>query len=381
MNMHFQQERWISRWRHFRSVLGKYLTDLPKTLTGLGKDKALLRRPLMIGGVSIVAVAAAIFWLMGGRNVSTEDAYISAPKLMVAADVSGTVSDVDVREGQIVHKGDVLFRLDRQPFEIAVASAESQLQQTVLDVEVLKHQYQSIKDQIAAQKAQTDLARSIFNRQANLLKAEAISQADYDEARASWMAAQSTLSSLEADAREQLAKLNGNIDTTAEQLPQYLSAKAKLDQAKRDLDHSVVRAPFDGMVTQVSSLQPGTIVVSSMASLVPTSAVGLVSTTELWVDAQLKETDLTYIEEGAAVEIHIDSFPGQVWHGTVRSIAPATDSQFSVLPAQNSSGNWVKVVQRFQVRIAFDPKEDLTRLRSGMSTNVKIDTGRSRSLF
>jgi membrane fusion protein (multidrug efflux system) len=381
MNMHAQPDSWGSKWRRFQLVLGKYLSGFPKALSGLGKDRASLRRPLMIGGVLVVALVAAIFWLMGGRYVSTEDAYISAPKLMVAADVSGTVSDVNVREGQIVKKGDVLFRLEQQPFQIAVDSAQSQLQQTVLDVQSLKHQYQSIMDQIAAQQAQTDLARSVFNREASLLKAEAISQADYDEARASLAAAQSKLNSLQADAREQLAKLNGNIDITAEQLPAYLSAKAKLDQAKRDLDHSVVRAPFDGMVTQVSSLQPGTIVVSSMASLVPTSAVGLVSTTQLWVDAQLKETDLTYVKEGAPVEISVDSFPGHVWHGTVQSIAPATESQFSVLPAQNSSGNWVKVVQRFQVRLAFDPKEDLSRLRSGMSTNVKIDTGRSRSLF
>jgi membrane fusion protein (multidrug efflux system) len=142
----------------------------------------------------------------------------------------------------------------------------------------------------------------------------------------------------------------------------------------------VVKAPFDGTVTQVSSLQPGAMIVSSMAAFVPTSAVALVSDGTKWVTANLKETDLTYVHPGEPVKITVDTFPGRVWHGTLMAIAPATGAQFSVLPSENSSGNWVKVVQRLSARIAFDSAEDISMVRAGMSTNVEIDTNHKRRL-
>jgi membrane fusion protein (multidrug efflux system) len=159
-----------------------------------------------------------------------------------------------------------------------------------------------------------------------------------------------------------------------------MQAKAALDETQRQLDHTVVKAPYDGTVTQVSALQPGAMIVSSLAAFVPTSAVALVSDGAKWITANMKETDLTYVHSGQPVKITIDTFPDRVWHGTVASIAPATGAQFSVLPSENSSGNWVKVVQRLQARIAFDSSEDISTIRAGMSTNVSIDTNHKRKL-
>jgi membrane fusion protein (multidrug efflux system) len=156
--------------------------------------------------------------------------------------------------------------------------------------------------------------------------------------------------------------------------------KAQVDEAQRQLDHATVRAPFDGIVTQVESLQPGTYLVSATAALTNTGAVGLVSTSRIWVDANLKETDLTHVKLGDRAEISVDTYPGRTWSGTVESISPGAGSEFSILPAQNASGNWVKVVQRIPVRIRVERKPGDPILRSGMSVIVDIDTGHRRSL-
>jgi membrane fusion protein (multidrug efflux system) len=185
---------------------------------------------------------------------------------------------------------------------------------------------------------------------------------------------------LQQQAEVQLAKLGGRIGAPLESHPDYMQAKAARDEAQRQLDHTVVKAPYDGTVTQVSALQPGAMIVSSLAAFVPTSAVALVSDGAKWITANMKETDLTYVHPGQPVKITIDTYPDRVWHGTVASIAPATGAQFSVLPSENSSGNWVKVVQRLQARIAFDSSEDISAIRAGMSTNVSIDTDHKRKL-
>ena len=176
----------------------------------------------------------------------------------------------------------------------------------------------------------------------------------------------------------QLAKLGGNLNTPVEQMPAYLAALSQVDEQQRQLDHTVVRAPFDGIVTQVDSLQPGTLVISALSSFSTTSAVGLVSTDNVWVEANMKETDVTNVRIGDPVEVTIDTYPGRTWHGHVDSISPATGSDFSVLPSENASGNWVKVTQRLTARIKLDIKPGDPLLRAGMSTDVSIDTGHRR---
>lgn len=337
-------------------------------------------RALMLLGVAVVAVGGVAFWLTGGRYVSTDDAYVEANKLMVSSDVSGLVAEVDVREGQVVHKGDVLFKLDPKPFEIALANTKSQLAQSELTIRSMEADYRRMQRDIDAQRAQVQWAQTNYNRQQALLKIGGTAQQNVDQALAGLGTANAQIGSLQQQAQVQLAKLGGAVGLPLERHPEYLTAQAALAEATRQLDHAVVRAPFDGVVTQVSSLQPGAMIVSTLASFVPTSAVGLVSTTDRWVLANLKETDLTYVHAGQPVDIAVDTFPDRTFHGTVSSVAPATGATFSVLPAQNTSANWVKVVQRLPVRIAFDPGEDTSMVRAGMSVTAAIDTGHKRKL-
>ena len=333
-----------------------------------------LRMLLMVGGILVVAVAGGITWLRSGRYVSTDDAYVHAAKLMVSTDVSGLVSSVEVHEGQTVKTGDILFRLDPRQFQIALDNAKANLAQTALTVEAMKQDYKRMLSDVAAQKAQVELDQAHYDRYATLMRTDTVSKANYDQARFTLEADKSKLESLQQQAQVQLARLDGNADIPAMQHPQYLQIKAQVDEAQRQLDHTVVRAPFDGVVTQVDSLQPGTYLVSQTAALTNTGAVGLVATDDVWVDANIKETDLTNVKPGDHVAVTVDTYPGRAWSGTVQSIAPASGSEFSILPAQNASGNWVKVVQRIPVRIRIDRTSGGLALRSGMSVTVDIDT-------
>jgi membrane fusion protein, multidrug efflux system len=321
-----------------------------------------------------------VFYMMGGRYVSTDDAYIHAAKLMVSTDISGLVSSVDVREGQTVKAGDVLFRVDPKQFQIALDNAKANLAQTALSIQAMKQDYARMQNDAAAEQAQVALDQTNFDRDTALLRSATVAQAIYDQARYTLDADKAKLEALREQAQVQLARLGGSADIPVEQHPQYLQAEAQVDEAQRQLDHTVVRAPFDGVVTQVDALRPGTYLVSQTAALTNTGAIGLVETNDFWVDANMKETDLTHVKLGDHVSVYVDTYPGHVWSGSVQSISPAAGSEFSILPAQNSSGNWVKVVQRIPVRIQVDPKSQSLPLRSGMSVSVEIDTGHRRGL-
>jgi membrane fusion protein (multidrug efflux system) len=344
----------------------------------LWADKPRLRRVAMIWGVSAVAIVSLFLYLTGGRYVSNDDAYVHAAKLMVSTDVSGLVLEVNVKEGQHVKQGQVLFRLDPRPFVIALDNAKANLAQAVLDTNSLKATYQSALGQIAAQRAQVNLAQITYNRYLSLARQNAIASTQVDTARGTLQTAQATLISLQENAQTDLAKLNGNPNLPAEQSPEYLKAKAAVDEAQRQLDHAVVRAPFNGVVTEVDSLQPGTLVISAMSAFTTTSAVGLVSDNNIWIEADTKETDLTYVRKGDPVTFTVDTYPGRTWHGHVDTVDAASDSAFSMLPAENTSGNWVKVVQRIPVRIHVDAKPGDPPLRAGMSAVISIDTGQRR---
>ncbi|HEY4113072.1 MAG TPA: HlyD family secretion protein [Rhizomicrobium sp.] len=344
----------------------------------LRSDRAVLRRILIFGGIALVAVVAATLYLTGGRYVSTDDAYVQAKKLMVTTDVSGLVKTVDVREGEHVKKGQVLFTLDPRPFRIALANATAALAQQGLTIASMKEDYRRMLSDVAAQKAQVDLDQRNYDRYAGLMKAGAIAPAVYDQAKLTLATAQQQLRALQQTADTQLAKLNGNPNIPVTQHPQYLQAEAQVNEMQRQLNHAVVRAPFDGIVTEVDSLQPGTLVISALSSFSTTSAVGLVATKDAWVDAQMKETDLTHVRKGQPVSFTVDTYPGLTCRGHVDAISPGTGSAFSVLPAENSSGNWVKVVQRITTRITIDNCPGNPDMRAGMSADVKIDTGHRR---
>ncbi len=339
-----------------------------------------LRGLLMLGGIAIVIVTGGAFWLHGGRWVSTDNAYVRARKLMVTTDVSGIVASVEVREGARVKAGEVLFRLDPKQFENALRGAQANLEQTRITLQATQQDYGRLQSEIAAQSAQVDLAKANFERAAALALTNAGTRTSYDQAHFGLEAAQQQLEALRRQARAALIRLGGDVGAPVEKHPQYLAGEAQVDEAQRQLEHATVRAPFAGIVTAVESLQPGTFLVSQTAALTNTGAVGLVATQDLWVDANMKETDLTFARSGNPVDLTIDAYPGHVWHGRVASIAPASGAEFSILPAQNASGNWVKVVQRVPVRIALDAQDGAPALRAGMSAVVDIDTGHKRAL-
>ena len=355
-----------------------YGARLRESAAELWADKSRLRRVAMVWGVAVVVAVSLTLWLTGGRYVSTDDSYVHAAKLMVSTDVSGLVKDVDVREGQTVKKGQILFRLDPQPFQIALDNAKAALAQTVQDVESTRATYKSMIGQMAAQQAQVNLDQLTYNRYAALARSNAVAPAQLDQTRGALQSAQATLVSMKQNADVQLAKLNGNPAMPPTEAPAYLKAKSTVDEMQRQLDHAVVRAPFDGIVTEVDSLQPGTLVISAMSAFTTTSAVGIIASGNVWVEASMKETDLTYVKNGNPVDVTIDTYPGRTWTGHVSAISAASDSAFSALPSENTSGNWVKVVQRIPVRIRIDQKPGDPQLRAGMSAIISIDTGERR---
>jgi membrane fusion protein (multidrug efflux system) len=360
-----------------REVMGESDT---KVENGRG-TRSRIRLLLMIGGVAVVAIGAAYFWYTGGRYASTDDAYVRAAEVSVSTDVSGIVTEVDVKESQPVKAGDVLFRIDPLQYQNAVNNAQATLAETGLNIDALKVNYQEALRNIAAQQAVVANDQLTFDRFSGLVKDNlAITRATFDQARLTLESDKQKLGSLQEQAQSQLAQLMGNPDIATDQHPQYLQAKAQVEEAQRQLDHTIVRAPFTGIVTRVDNLQPGVFLVAQTAGLTNQGAVALVSTDDVWVDAEMKETDLTYVKSGDPVEIQVDTYPSVTWSGSVDSVSPAGASDFSILPPQNGSGNWVKVVQRIPTRIKVDRQPGQPVLRSGMSVEVSIDTGHRRKL-
>ena len=321
----------------------------------------------------LVLIVAGYWYVTGGQVMSTDDAYVNAEKVGISTDVSGMVQDVDVTNNQYVTAGQILYRLDPRQFQIAVDSAKANLAQVALTLDAMKQDYKRMLSDVAAQQAQVDLDQTNYNRAEMLLHNGAGTQATYDQAKYALQTDTSKLQSLREQTQVQLARLGGNADTPTPELPQYLQAKAQLDEAQRQLNDTVVKAPFSGIVTDVPATAPGRYLAAS------TTAFYLVDTDHVWVDAQPKETELTHVRAGQAATVTVDTYPNAVWQATVQSISPAAAQEFALLPAQNTSGNWVKVVQRVPMRIRLDTSDKtLPPLRAGMSVVVNVDTGHAR---
>jgi membrane fusion protein (multidrug efflux system) len=245
---------------------------------------------------------------------------------------------------------------------------------TRLNLEALQAKYQAAVRDTAAKQQQVNSDKATYDRMAELVRTNAVTRQQYDDARFKLASDQQALASAAMQAKGLLAKLGGVPDGAVENNPAYKQAQAQVAEAQRELNHATVRAPYDGIVTQVNKLQPGMYLSAS------TAAFALVSGDHVWVEAQPKETELTWAKPGDHVSVSFDMYPGRSWDGVLESIAPATDQQFSLLPAQNSSGNWVKVVQRVPVRVRVDRKPGDPPLVAGMSATVDIDTGHERSL-
>jgi membrane fusion protein (multidrug efflux system) len=238
----------------------------------------------------------------------------------------------------------------------------------------MKLDYKRMLRDIEVKQAQVDADQANFDRFANLVKGGGVTRAEYDNMRFQLAANKQSVEALKVAAAVQLARLGGDPEVDVRTMNDYLQAQARLDEAQRQLDHTTIYAPFSGIVTQVDTVQPG------MYLAAATAAFGLVSTDKVWIEANPKETELTHVKPGDPVQVSVDTYPDRSWTATVESIAPNSGSEFSVLPAQNTSGNWVKVVQRIPVRIVVDHKPGDPALRAGMSVEATIDTGHRRTL-
>jgi membrane fusion protein (multidrug efflux system) len=323
----------------------------------------------------LVLILGAYVYVTGGQVVSTDDAYVEADKVGISTDVSGIVKTVDVTENQHVAAGQILFQLDDQPFRYALDRANAQVGIVHDSLTALQANYRDMQAQIQQAQNDIDYYSTELRRQKDLLGAKFASQRAYDTAHRNLQNAQQERASLEQQLAAIAANLNGDPGGPVEQNPRYRDAVAQRDEAARELDHTTVKAPFSGIVTEVPSLQPGKYLQASV------TAFYLVATDHVWVDSMPKETQLTHVQPGQPVTVTVDTYPDVTWKGTVESLSPAAAQEFALLPAQNTSGNWVKVVQRIPMRVRLDTTDPhKPALRAGMSVEVDVDTGHARGL-
>ena len=332
------------------------------------------KRTILFALLPIVLIIGGYFYVTGGQVMSTDNAYIQADMVGISTDVSGIVQTIDVHDNQQVKQDDILFRLDPAVYSITLAGAKAQLGVVRNQILNLEASYKQSLAEITQAEADIPFFQKTMQRQQDLTASAAASRATFDQAKHDLDAAQQKVDVAKAEAAATLAQLGGNADQSAEQNPSYLQAQSTVDNAQRNFDRTIVRAPFDGIVTNVSALQVGSYLQASQA------AFSLVSTTHMWIAASPKETELTYVREGQPVAISVDTYPGTEWKGTVSSISPASGSSFSLLPAQNTTGNWVKVVQRIPMLVSIDETVGKPPLRLGMSVDIGVDTGHARGL-
>jgi membrane fusion protein, multidrug efflux system len=327
-----------------------------------------LRRALMVS-VPVLLLAGAGYWyLLGGRYAETDDAFVQADTVQISADVGARVVAVEVADNQNVKVGQVLFRLDDSNYRIALDRAEAMLAGARLQVDGLRATYrEKLTELKQAQDTQAYEQRE-FNRQTQLFAEHVTSQANLDAARHALDMALQQVASTEQQIANTLAALGGNPDIATADVPLVREAQAQVDQAKLDLSHTVIPAPLDGTVTNVDKLPIGQYLNAA------TPAFALVAN-KSWIEADFKETDLTHMRPGQKATIDVDTYPDHTFSATVESIGAGTGSEFSVLPSQNASGNWVKVVQRIAVRLVIDDPDPDRPLRAGMSADVEVDTG------
>ena len=334
------------------------------------------RRTLLLVVLPLGALFAGVtFYLHGGRYVSTDDAYVGAQKVLITPDISGKIEKVVVREGQRVNEGDVLFEIDPVPFQLAVDQAKATLAQARTSYENLAANIKIYGQMNDLMQQSADLKQRDVDRKATLAKSSFGSQLDLDNASNSLVTVRAEMAFVQQQLSSSKTQLLGDPNLPLEQFPPYAQAKAALAQAERNLDHTEMRAPMAGIATQVDQIQLGRFVPAG------TPVFSVIDTSNPWVDANLKESDFTYIATGQPVSIEVDAFPDHVFKGTIGSLSPGTGAQFAILPPQNATGNFVKVVQRVPVRIYFDSHDkDVQKLKAGMSAYTTIDTGHRRSL-
>ena len=326
---------------------------------------------LMVAVPLLLAVAGAWFYLNGGRYEETDNAYVQQAKVAISADIAGRITDVRTGENQRVKKGDVLFTIDPQSYRIALDQAEAALGSARVNVEQLKVTYGTAQAALDSAEATLALQQATYDRQQSLVDQGVSSAASLDQPKLALQQAENAVTAARQQVASAVAALAGDPKIATDRHPAVLAALAQVEQAERNLAKTQVLAPADGIISQVSSLNVGQFVAAG------TTIASLVETGETWVEANFKETQLGAIRIGMPVEVKVDAFAGRPLEGKVASIGAATGAEFALIPAQNATGNWVKVVQRVPVRIEFATADAETALRSGMSALVSVDTGHS----
>lgn len=344
------------------------ISSIPKQV-----EKRTSRRIFLIALPVIVVLASVFVYMKGGRYVETDNAYIQSDMTTINAEVSGAIQSIAVRENEKVAKGQLLFSIDATPFKVAEAKAQAQLQQVRLNILEQKAAYEEKKAEITLAENQFAFNQREEKRQANLLKQKFISDTQFDQAKQAAEVSELNVVALKKDLFRLKEALGGDPSAPLEEHPSYQAAQAALDQARIDLGHVDVKAPASGVVAKVPN--SGEYISAGATAMV------LVSDEKQWIEANFTEKDLTYVQPGQEVEIDVDAYPGVTLHGKVESISPATGSEFSVIPAENATGNWVKIAQRLSVKILVDTDQNTPILRTGFSSNVTIDTEHQRRLF
>ncbi|MFI0846076.1 HlyD family secretion protein [Mesorhizobium sp. IMUNJ 23232] len=356
---------------------GQAMPALPASLSPVAAPQPKKRRSprlvLMLALPLLLAAGGGYVWVTGGRYQETDNANLQQAVVTIAAQVAGRVVETNVVDNGMVKAGDVLFVVDPQPSKIALEQADAALAAARIAVEQLRANYsQAVAQQHMAANDVTFM-QAEYDRQKDLSSKGISSRALLDEAQRNIAKAQDQEQAAQEAVTGALAALGGKADIETSSHPSVMAAQAARDKAAYDLAQTTVRAPADGVISQAASFKLGELVSEN------TPLFSLVETDEAWVEANFKETQLTNMKPGQTAEIELDTYPGRPIKATVEAIGAGTGAEFSLLPAQNATGNWVKVTQRIPVRLKVDPTTDLA-LRTGMSADVTVDTGVSRGL-
>ncbi|MER9347543.1 HlyD family secretion protein [Mesorhizobium sp. M7A.F.Ca.US.011.01.1.1] len=338
------------------------------------KKRRLGRLLLMVALPAALAVGGGYVWVTGGRYQETENANLQQAKVSIASDTAGRIVKVDIFDNQLVKQGDELFAIDPEPYRIALAQADAAVAGARLNVEQLRAAYGQSMAQQKSDASQVVFAQSQFDRAADLAQKGINAKSSLDEAKNDLDKAKQQLAVAEQGIISAKAALGGNPDIETDKHPTVMAALAARDKAAYDLAQTTVKAPADGIVSQASSFKVGQYVGSG------TPLFSLVETGDTWIDANFKETQLTHMKPGQKAEIVVDTYPGRTFEATVKAIGAGTGAEFSLLPAQNATGNWVKVTQRIPVRLELTDADAKMALRTGMSATVTVDTGVARGL-
>ena len=347
------------------------MSMVPGVARGVGR--VALRMVLLVV-IPLAAVLVGVYiYAESGRYVTTENAYIKSNVIAISSDESGRVEWVGVDDNTLVREGQILFRLDQRPFAIALDRSEAELDMVRTQIKHLRTDYHEAVAQVAAEEEKVNFLTRQRARQKKLKDLKLASEQAYDVAAHDLSLAERRVRVLRQRVQRALQSLGGNPDMKVEKHARFQRARAERDQAAIALADTTIEAPVDGFVSNMK-LQAGEYVEEGQA------VFSVIEHGKVWVEANLKETQLTHVLEGQSASITVDAYPGVQWPATVDAIAPATGAEFSVLPPQNATGNWVKVVQRIPVLLDVEQPQKGNPLRAGMTVTVSIDTERERAM-